>query len=146
MGIVVAGLEVVELGFGVVVVTAVAEGVDLGDFVGTGHVHDGAFTPGVVGIPGDGFAAPVGDSNNIPLQILPEIEGAFIVDHTADAVLVIVQRYQLVDAPGFPEDFGTVQNIGMLHAIDSLTGADAVTVIGVGNAVKGFQLPALFSR
>ena len=32
----------------------------------------------------------------------------------------------------------------MLHAVDSLTGSDAVGVVGVGIAVEGFQLLALF--
>jgi hypothetical protein len=86
VGIVVAGLEVVELGFGVVVVTAIAEGVDLGNFVGTGEVDDGTFTPSVVGVSGDGFAVLIGNSDDIALQILTEVVGNLIVKDTADAV------------------------------------------------------------
>ena len=32
----------------------------------------------------------------------------------------------------------------MLHAVDSLTGSDAVGVVGVGIAVEGLELTALF--
>ncbi len=79
-------MEVVELGFGVVVVAAVAEGVDFGDFVGAGKVDDGTFTPGVIGISGDGFAVFIGNRDDIALQILTEIVRNLIVKDTADAI------------------------------------------------------------
>ena len=60
--------------------------VDFGDFVGTGKVDDGTFTPGIVGVSGDGFTAPFGDGDDISLQILTEVVGVVVVDHTADAV------------------------------------------------------------
>jgi hypothetical protein len=85
-------LEVVELGFGVVIVTAVAEGVDGGDFVGTGKVDDGTFTPGIVGVSGDGFSVFICDSNDIALQIFTEVVGNLIVKDTADAI----RRFSLV--------------------------------------------------
>ena len=56
-GVIVAGLEVIEAGFGVVIVTPVAEGVDLGKF--TGSREDIAL--GVVGVAGDCFILKAGD-------------------------------------------------------------------------------------
>ena len=58
----------------------------LDDFVGTSQVDDGAFTPGVVGIPGDGFAVFIGNCDDIALQIFTEVKGVVVVEHTADAV------------------------------------------------------------
>ena len=74
-----------------------------------------------------------------------EVVGYTVVDDTADRILVVVQGLQNVVIPGLPEDINTVQQIIVPDSVDSLAGADAVGIVGVGNAVKGLQLSALLS-
>ena len=54
--------------------------------MGTGEVDDGTFTPGIVGIPGYGFAVFIGNCDDIALQILTEVVGNLIVKDTADTI------------------------------------------------------------
>ena len=63
--IVVSALEVVEAGFGVVVVASVAERVDLCH--GAGGV--GNLTPGVVGVAGNQGSAFIEQTKNVTLQV-----------------------------------------------------------------------------
>ena len=70
MGVVVAALEVIEAGFGVIVVTAIPEGVLLGHFAGGGA----DIAVGVVFVGGDqGVVGHPVDLQDVALQILDEI-------------------------------------------------------------------------
>jgi len=75
IGIVISGLQVVQLGFGIVDIAAVAEGIDIGE-VGcrgdrrAGAVGDGGdFAPGVVGIADNDRAGSVSHTHDISLQV-----------------------------------------------------------------------------
>ena len=68
-GVVVAGLEVVEAGFLIVDVAAVAEGVVLTQGGGEGAGGTENIAPGVVGIPDYHCAGGVHDGNHVALQI-----------------------------------------------------------------------------
>ena len=152
--IIIPTLEVVHADCGIVVVATVAEGVEGGDAAIGVILGDGASTPCVVGILGNGLSVLVGDSNDIALQVFQEVIEIAFIQETADTILIVVQRDQQLGMlgivlthlrPGFHQDLGAVQRVGMLHAVDGLTGTDAVGVVGIGVAVKGLELPPLLS-
>ena len=62
-GVIISALEIIEAGFGVVVVAPVAEGIDLCH--GAGGV--GELTPGVVGVAGNQGSAFVEQTKNVTL-------------------------------------------------------------------------------
>ena len=64
-GVIVAGFEIVHLKFGVVVIAAVAEGVNVSQITSGGE----ELAPGVVGVGGDGGSAGVEDAGYIALQV-----------------------------------------------------------------------------
>ena len=66
------------------------------------------------------------------------------VENAADGILVVVKREQRVVAPSLTEDLGSVERVGVLHTANRLTRADAIRIVGIGVAVKGLQLSALF--
>ena len=158
VGVIVSALQIVQPGFGVEVVAAVAEGVDGGDVDGFaafdcggcgGIVGNCTGTPCVVGVAGYGFAALVSDGDDISLQVFQEVVRDITVENAADIIFVVVQGYDLpVDIlslnPLFPEDFGTVQRVGMLDSTHRLGGTDAAGVVGVDIAAEGLKLSALF--
>ena len=68
-------MEVIESGFGVAVVAAVADGVDARHAAGTGE----KLTPGVVKIRGNGYAAVIDDSNHIALLVGDVVSAGFLI-------------------------------------------------------------------
>lgn len=84
-------MQVVHPDFGIVIVAAVAVGVDGGDIAVGGILHDGAFTPGVVGVLCDSFAVLVGNGDDVALQVLEEVVAQTTIVQTADGILVVVQ-------------------------------------------------------
>lgn len=74
-------------------------------------------------------ADPVGNFNDVALQVLVEIVRYIVVDDTADRVLVVVQRNQSTVAPGFLQDLGTVELVGVQYAVNRLACADAVGIV-----------------
>ena len=99
--IIISGLEVVHADFGIVVIAAVAEGVDIGDVAGGAVLGDGALAPGVVAIAGHLGAVLVSHGDDIALEILPEEVGHVVILDAADGFLVVVERDQRIAAPGF---------------------------------------------
>ncbi len=158
VGVVVAALQIVQPGFGVEVVASIPEGVDGGDvdsygiFIGGGGggiVGNCTGTPCVVGVAGYGFSALVGDGDYVTLQVFQEVVGDITAEDAADVVLIVVKGSDflfdiLTLDPLFPEDFGTVQRVGMLDSTHRLGGTDAAGVVGVDIAAEGLKLSALF--
>ena len=106
-------------------------------------------TPCIVGVAGYGFAALVGDGDDISLQVFQEVVGDIAVQDAADVVLIVVKGSDfpfdiLTLDPLFPENFGTVQRVGMLDTTHRLGGTDAAGVVGVDIAAEGLKLPTLF--
>lgn len=95
LGIVVSRLQVVEPGFGVVVIPAIAERVILSE-CGCHCACDGkGLAPRVVGVFHDGIAACVADTDDIALYVFLEIIYISVVDeprHAAGSVVEVVQR------------------------------------------------------
>ena len=75
IGVIIAGLQVVQAGFGIIVVAAVAEGIDQGD---QGCVGNGTGTPGVVAVATNGLTQIVEDLHHIALQIFQEVGSPYL--------------------------------------------------------------------
>ena len=76
--------------------------------------------PRVVGVLSNGLSVFVHDSDYITLKILEEIVWYIVVNDSANTILVVIHRDNGITIPRFFEDFGTVQNKGMLDSIYSL--------------------------
>lgn len=110
LGVIVAGLEVIEAGFGVVDVATVAQGVILvqgiGVGVGTGADAAGGVTPSVIFIGYDSIASCVQDGNDISLEVYGvEVCSAIEVYSQGRTQCVITDSqgvvYQLVPCVGY---------------------------------------------
>ena len=140
--VIISALQVVQPRLGIVVIPAVAEGVIQPNYV---FFQRGAFrnngystvTPSVVSIGTDLLAACVVYRDNIPLEILLEIEGIEDISGVAlGSVLQAdgragfdVQVDQQEIAPRLADDLCTVQGINVVGTVYDLVGADAVGVI-----------------
>ena len=67
-----------------------------------------------------------------------------VVDDTANRLLVVVHRNELILAPRFLKDLRALQNVVVPNAVHRLTRSDAVCVVGVGVSVKRLKLSSLF--
>ena len=106
-------------------------------------VSGGKITPGIVGV-GDQLGAIFGVYRyNITLQVLFKPVGIEIaceivrmaVLHTNRAAVYIIEIQNEMVAPFLRNDQITIQPVDMLDAIDCLTGADALVVVGEGQCI-----------
>ena len=144
-GVVVTGLAVVQLGFRVIHISTVAEGIAIRVLV-VRDVED--ISPGVVTVDAVGFAAGIDKTDNIALLIQNIVQLGAIVDHGIGlAVLIIGEVHDRGIADGQPYQLVTHVVIGVLHAVHDLLVPQAVGVVLVGNAGRfvcgGHQLPAV---
>ena len=86
--VIIAGLEVIEAAFGIVVVATVTERVLVGQFTGSGE----EFAVGVVGITCYGISAGVHQAHDIALQVGHIIVGGSIDLHSVRFTGVIVEE------------------------------------------------------
>ena len=84
-GVIVTGVEVVEAGFGIVVVTSITEGVIIGDIGGkpgeTCRYRGGDSAPGIVLVADEDCAVSVYDCRHVALEILHVVEGSACGTH-----------------------------------------------------------------
>jgi len=100
-GVVVSGLAVVEAGFGIVVVTAIAQGVN--GCMGTGS--GGCVAVGVVLVPGCGVTCGVYQSYDIALEVGDVIVDRAVLLHGNGGAICVIEEVQDGGAVGFPEEF-----------------------------------------
>ena len=136
-------MQVIHTDLKIIVVAAVAVGVVGGNSIAGNILRDCAYAPGVVSISRYNLGILVNDCNYVALQILLEIVRHTVILDAANTVLVVIQGNQSITAPSLSQYFSTVKNIIVSNSIDSLTCADTVGVIGIGIAIKGFELSAL---
>ena len=156
--IVISALQIIHPNLGIIIIPTVSEGIHIAEVCGiVGNVqaifvfNGNNPAPGVVGISCNRQAVGIFDFDDVTLQVLVEIVCRVIVDDTANAVLVVVQRNQRAVTTGFLQDLGSVELVGVQYAVNRLACADAVGVVGVTHdgAVglgKSLQLAALFPR
>ena len=94
-GVIIAGLEVIEAAFGVVVVPSVAERVFLGQFTGGGQ----DLAVGVVGVGSDGVSGRIHHAHDITLQIRDVIIGGPIDLHSVGLAGVVIEEVVSFSGP-----------------------------------------------
>ena len=143
---VVPAIEIIQPGFGIVIVPPVAERILIAHGV-AGGVGDSAFAPGVVAVGGNDLAGGGADDGyNVSLQVVEVVEQHGTVGEAhALAGAVVEEPHDRI--PGLlRQNLGAVEEEFRGGAIHRLAGADAVSVvlIAVGIAAVGDfpQLPA----
>ena len=143
---VVPAIEIIQPGFGIVIIPPVAEGILIAHGV-TGGVGDGAFAPGVVAVPGDHLArSGPDDGNDIPLQVVEIVEQHGPVGKAhALAGAVVEEAHNGI--PGLlRQNLAAVEEELRGGTVDCLAGADAVGVVLVAVSIAAIddlpQLPA----
>ena len=96
-GVVVAGLEVIEPGFGVVDVAAVAQGIDFCQGAGSGQ----DLAVGIVGVGGYDLLIAVQDRQNIALEVGDIVVGGAIIGQGVGVTAFIVEEVQGVAVAPF---------------------------------------------
>ena len=104
---------------------------------------NGTHAPRVIRVFRNNLCILIRNGNDVTLQVLEEVIRFAIILDTAYRIFIVIHRDNGVAAPRFFEDFGTVQNKGMLDSIYSLTRSDPVGIVGVLGIVKGLELSAL---
>ena len=94
-GVIIAGLEVIEAAFGIVIVASVAEGV----LFGQRTCGSQNFAVGVVGITRHGIAAGVHQAHNIALQVGHIIIGGAIDLHSVGLAGVVIEEVVSFSGP-----------------------------------------------
>ena len=144
--VIIAAVEIVQPGFGIVIVPPVAERILIAHGV-TSSVGDSAFAPGVVAVLSHDL--PRGgpdDGNNIPLDIVEVVEQHGPVGKAHALAGAVVDEAHDAVAGFLRQDLAAVEEKFRGGAVDRFAGADTVGVvlIAVGVAAVGDfpQLPA----
>ena len=149
LGIIVAAVEIVEAGFSIVVVTTVADGIDLGD--GTGGSQDLAVR--VIHIAACQRTAGIQDHHHIALQVGEEIVHRAVVLHGVGGTVVGIEEIQNVSGligtvvPDLPQQLAAGIGIDAGDVARGLAGSHAACIVGeadIGSAIRcGSQAPAV---
>ena len=144
--VIVSAIEIVQPGFGVVIIPPVAEGILVAHGV-AGGVGDGAFALGVVVVLGHNLSGSSPDNgNNIPLDIVEVVEQHGPVGKAHALAGAVVDEAHDAVAGFLRQDLAAVEEKFRGGAIDRFAGADAVGVVFVAVSVAAIgdfpQLPA----
>ena len=128
-------MQVIEAGFGIVVIAAVAQGVDCGHGAGGGIY----LAVGVVGVGRHSRAAGIYQIHHVALQIGNVIVSdgggtSGLVSQGEGAAAGVVGEVQNHIPVGFPEQPAAGVGVLVLHPVNGFAGADTIQVIGIGNA------------
>ena len=144
--VIIPAIQVIQPGFGIVVVPPVAEWILVAHGV-AGGVGDGAVAPGVVAVLGHNLPGSSPDNgNNIPLDIVEVVEQHGTVGEAhALAGAVVEESHDRI--PGLlRQNLAAVEEEFRGGAVDRFAGADAVGVVFVAVSVAAIgdfpQLPA----
>ena len=157
--VIIAALEIVEAGLGIIVIAAVAQGVEVGDAGGIGEdfrtaVIHRAVAPGVIVVGRSEFAVRVQQRNDVALRVenvVVERRGrAVVIDHGERLVAIVVDKLKCFAVPLLPHDLAGERGVVVRRAIDRFAGADTGHVVGVGDLLAvdrcGGKLAALRPR
>ena len=157
--VIIAALEVVEAGLGVVIIAAVAQGVDVGDAGGisedfrTAVVHC-AVAPCIIVVERDHGARRIEDGRHVTLcidKVIVQLRlRPMLIDHRERLVAVVVDKLEGLIAPLLTHDLAGERGVVVRRAIDRFAGADTGHIVGVGNVLavdrRGGKLPSLRPR
>ena len=158
--VIVAALEVVEAGLGVIVIAAVAQGVEVGDAGGIGEdfrtaVIHRAVAPCIIVVGCSDLAARIEDGGHIALRVEDVVIElrclAVLVDHGERLVAVVIDELEgVIVTPSLPHDLAGERGVGVGRIADLLVAADTGHVVGVGHLLavhrRGGELAALRPR
>ena len=139
--VIIAALEVVEAGLGVVIIAAVAQGVDVGDAGGisedfrTAVVHC-AVAPCIIVVERDHSARRIKDGRHVTLcvdKVIVQLRRRpVLIDHREGLAAVVIDELKsVVIAPSLPHDLAGERRVGIGRITDLLAAADTSHVIGV---------------
>ena len=147
LGVVVAGLEVIEPGIDVIIIRSVAQGVIRAQGACQGAGGAEHLAVGTVGIANYRSAGGIYNVQNIALEVRNVIVQGAVILNRIGRTHGIVEEIQSVAAPGLPHQLAAGIIVFMLGGAYLLTQPQAFGIIGVGNALatagSGHQSPAL---
>ena len=151
--VIIAALEIVEAGLGVVVIAAVAQGVEVADRRVAAVVHR-AVAPCVIVVGCSDLAARIEDGGHIALctdKVIVQFRlRPVLVDHGKGLAAVVVDKLKRFAVPLLAHDLAGERRVGIGRITDLLAAADTGHVVGVlhGLAVdrRGGKLPSLRPR
>ena len=152
--IIIAALEIVEAGLGVVVIATVAQWVEVADRRVAAVVHR-AVAPCIIVVGCSEFAARIEDGGHIALRVEDVVIElrclAVLVDHGERLVAVVIDELEgVIVTPSLPHDLAGERGVGVGRIADLLVAADAGHVVGVGHLLavhrRGGELAALRPR
>ena len=152
--VIIAALEIVEAGLGVVVIAAVAQGVEVADRRVAAVVHR-AVAPCIIVVGCSDLAARIEDGGHIALRVEDVVIElrclAVLVDHGERLVAVVIDELEgVIVTPSLPHDLAGERGVGVGRIADLLVAADAGHVVGVGHLLavhrRGGELAALRPR
>ena len=129
-GIVIAGLEVIETGFGIVIVAAIAQGIDCGHGAGGGIY----LTIGVIGIRGHPGSGRIDKVHDITLEIGDVVIGCSVIGQGEGAAAGVVGKIPGIRTVCLLQQPTAGIHIAVCFRSNSLAGTDTIQVIGIGNA------------
>ena len=151
-GVVISALEVVEPGFCVVVVAAVADGVDFADgvLVGSGDGQD--IAPGIVLVLAEGCAQIADDADDIPLLVQDVVIAIPVVYAGIRQVTGIVDDvknvFRSVFCPRLPDNLAVQRFVMIGDIAGSLAVTNARKVVSICDVLpvagSGGKLPSFF--
>lgn len=152
--VIIAALEIVEAGLGVVVIAAVAQGVEVADRRVAAVVHR-AVAPCIIVVGCSDLAARIEDGGHIALRIDKVIVQLrlrpMLIDHGERLVAIVIDELEgVIVTPSLPHDLAGERGVGVGRIADLLVAADAGHVVGVGHLLavhrRGGELAALRPR
>ena len=145
--VVIARLQIVQARLRVVIVAAVAEGVDVPDkraarvFRAAGVAHL-SVAPGIVHILGDDVPVPVYQRDDVTLEVFLHIVQCTIVGDGGEPARVVGVDQSLSVAALFLVDAVAFGEVGSGDAVCRLALAHAARIVGEGCAAILFELPS----
>ena len=106
-------------------------GINIGYIIIVFVSYGNDFTPSVISISCNRLSILINNSNYIALKILDEVVGNVIIEDTANAIFVIVERNKSVTPPSFAEDLCSVESISVFNSVNSLTCSDTVGIVSI---------------
>lgn len=124
-------MQIIQPNFSIAVVRSVSERINRRNLRSGGVLRYCRNAPSIVRVFRYRLRILINDGNNVALQILNEIVGNIIVENTANAVLVIVERNERVVPPSLTENLSAVKRVGVENAVTLFARSDAVDIVGL---------------
>ena len=134
-GVIIAGLQIIQLRFGIKIISTVTQGVDLADRICQRAGNGKELTVGIVLVGSHSSTVGVNQAENITLQIGDVVvgSGSFSggIDQGVGVAGIAIQEIQSNIAIGFPQELAAGVEIVVGYAVYGLAQAQAVAIIGV---------------